>query len=398
MSSISNLMRRPPKAPLVMVRPYTRFHIDEIQNDGILSEIKVGLSGSDKFQFPKRFQADYTRVCDISTEASWRLSVADDNFVVDGHKISYVLITGFSKQAIDRGLNTPEELSASMQRVALERYGLELTSRPVGSFSNGDVNHDVEVNDSLLAELGLTPRTLWQGVFPPNHYMNHFSYSLTSYLAQNLFHQAFNAFRMNQLIDLIEVALPNRESEVGILVNKNIAQRETCRPQDFKKGGAATLEELDLALHLALIKDIVDHQARDAGLFEPSEDLAGLELFIRGQAYRQICKFFRGVAERMGEDGQVFQQMVDRGAFDHERDAITYDLKGYGHWPLRDLERDRNIEGTRLYLAYQGARVIEAYEKISGQQVTLDYLLNLPTPFDLFSEIEARYLVSGGAS
>jgi hypothetical protein len=66
-------------------------------------------------------------------------------------------------------------------------------------------------------------------------------------------------------------------------------------------------------------------------------------------------------------------------------------LQNEGCWPQdEDLGKKVSMY-TKFFFPYHGAMVIAAYEKITGDKVTLDCLLSLPIPFDLFSAIDRAY-------
>jgi hypothetical protein len=210
----------------------------------------------------------------------------------------------------------------------------------------------------------------------------------------NLFRMALNCFRMRQLTDLMVAAYRGNEEENNCDLDRTIrrnmsSRRECCFWEEGVDGGE--IEQLDLQLRLELIQSIC-RRKYVGGDYVPRGGFESLALFTWGEAYRETTKFFLEAGKRfMGLEAEtIFRAMIARNRYLMEVSMMEAGANKLGVLPLSP--RAKNLTGDVWLLPYQGAQVIEAYERVFNARIGPGWMISEPlVPFDLYSMIELQY-------
>lgn len=361
---------------------------------GLIAEIKeevpVGLHESNRYLFHPGFQNEFDTATYETPKKAYRLFEGLQGMTVNDLPVSNLDFNGFSLEA-EEGIRSRDEcanLDVKLRSfISDKQIPVWLETTFVGPITGERIEKLMSAYYGTLAWFSLTPEHDWAELMPDPP-VNYFSFPLAMQHSVNLFQMAFNTFRMKQLIYLMERAYrgnsPDRCSQLNAIIRRNMADRLKHSPFNSENNSFSVLEQLDLSLRVALLKEIMAKRTKDRTQINMI-DWERLDLFLLGQSYLSASSFFW--------DKSVFKEIVRFRAFHFEIYGIFAQLAEKGA-QFGNPGVLVDMKATRSYLAYHGAQIIKAYEKITGRPMGLPELVDLPVPFDLFTKIDERYTPS----
>jgi hypothetical protein len=357
---------------------------------GLMSDcdVLVGLANADRYPLPARFQQDYDRQFEANRRLIYQVPLQSDDFRINGCKVEEANFIGFSRSAA----NEPIDENRELVRLAKSEMGIDIGNAEKAR----DINALLPPLIDTLGELGLDSDPSW-GKLIPHHYASYYSFPPTKQPTVNLFRMALNFFRMRQLTDLMIFAYRGNTGEshrrLDGLIAGNMKERLShCIWESGPDGG--NIERLDLQLRLDLIKEIC-RKKLGAENYAPNGGFESLALFTWGDAYRETEKFFLEAGARFRDKGaeNIFRTIVTRNAYMMEMSMMEAAAEEMGIWKIGPLAK--MMTGEIWLLPYQGARVIDAYERAFNVEIEPGWMMSEPlVPFDLGSMIEMRYAFS----
>jgi hypothetical protein len=348
--------------------------------------VAAGLTEGEHITFPREFQTDYYRAM-ATSPAGWRLTFDDREFCIDARKVEAIDVFGFSQLAFS-GPEVPEidPLDDELTPLLKDSFDIDLPDMPQGVIKKNKIDDLLNAYDQSLDDLGCPSSISLPALFNDD-YVLYFPSPLFRRPASGLFYLAYNRCRMVGLSRLAEAAFNTTKDARSLYshIRGNLTQRAHLLPWDYEGRQAEQLSFLDRQLMAFLVQEI----ARERGFIISMEELGRLALFWEGQALLDTIRFFQGASEK--HKMPVLGRIPSAHAFGVELLCIKYILQQAGCWPQGEGLEKKVAMYTKLFFPYHGAMVIAAYEKITGDKVTLDYLLSLPIPFDLFSAIDRAY-------